>query len=578
MSPEGPQEPGAATVTTSTVMTSPLDHILIFGHGRFQWLVLLCTTLAYYTAISHGMATAGLARPIDHWCSPPPEYSNIPEATWKNTSIPFEADGKTHSQCLQYDPPFSVPDEQGAENRTVIPCNVGWDYGKAANTDVGVYSIVNQWDLVCERHWLMVLLMASYMSGGVLGAATAGIAADTVGRLPVLRIWLFLLALGGLALTLSKTLLLFATLRAVLSAAASSVLAASVVILFEVTDTPAPSPFQHPCPSIYCELVYQLAPSWQLAQMAYMVPTSVLIAVVYLMDESPCWLLAVSNTRRAESVLCWAARVNKIEPEVFKKRLTGLRMELKRPQEQPEPGALDTLSQERGVHFTDMVRNETLRYRSAILFGCSFLSFALYYNLGTGEVMRTNLTARMVLIVLKLPGVLVEVPVITHAGRRRSLALSMVVMSVLALALSGAHAFSAPDGLLAALTVSWLLAFDLCAITIFVFSAELYPTVMRGAGVGLCYAFGRMGAFVAPFVNEIRSAKMKGVAYAVAAALLLLFGVMAMMLPETTRLLPSNTMQEMAANKWRLRSPLRIARTGKRKRPKNENRDPSRTR
>nr|XP_050033632.1 organic anion transporter 3-like [Dermacentor andersoni] len=356
MSPDGPQEPGATTATTSTVMTSPLDHILIFGHGRFQWIVLLYTALAYFTTISHSMATAGLARPIDHWCRLPPEYSGIPEATWKNSNIPFEADGKTRSECLRYEPPYSMTEEQGAENRTVISCDAGWDYDKAAEADVGVYSIVNQWDLVCERRWIMALLMALYMSGGVLGAAIAGISADTVGRRPVLRISIFVLALAGVTLTFSGTLAMFATLRTVISAAASSIVVTSVVILFEVTDTPHRALFSTLAVAaasltavVYGELVNQLAPSWQLAQIAYMAPTSILIAAVYWMEESPCWLLAVSNMRRAESVLCWAARVNKVEPEVFKTRLSGLRMELKRQQEQPEPGAPEIFTQEHGL-------------------------------------------------------------------------------------------------------------------------------------------------------------------------------------------------------------------------------------
>ncbi|KAH6919866.1 hypothetical protein HPB50_029147 [Hyalomma asiaticum] len=231
-----------------------------------------------------------------------------------------------------------------------------------------------------------------------------------------------------------------------------------------------------------------------------------------------------------------------------------------------------------GVHVADMVMSGTLRHRSAILFCCSFVSFAMVYNLSTGEVMRTNHLARAVLVVLRLPAIMMGVPFITYAGRRRSLALSMFAMSLLALALSGVHAFGAREGLLAAVTVSWLLVFDVFAITMFIISSELYPTVVRGSGFGLCYTFGRMGAVVAPFVNEIKSGEMKGVAYAIAALLLLISGAMAWTLPETTKLLPANTIRDLSADKWAMRSPLRIARIGRRMRPKGENRDRSKVR
>ncbi|KAH7951616.1 hypothetical protein HPB52_010919 [Rhipicephalus sanguineus] len=537
------------------------------------------------TTITHGTATAGLARPIDHWCRLPHEYADIPSATWKNTSIPLEADGKTRSECLRYEPLHSVSDGHDIENRTVIPCDAGWEYDKADKTGIGAYSIVSEWDLVCERRWILTLLMASYVFGGILGAATAGVTADNIGRRPVLRIWLFFLVVSGIALIFSKTLMMFAILRAVLAAAVSSVLVTSIVILFEVTSTPHRALFMSLAvagasliAAFYGELVYYLAPAWQIEQLAYMAPTSVLIMAVYLMDESPCWLLAVSNMRRADSVLAWAAQVNKVQPDVFKNRLVELKMELKRQQEQPEPGALDILSQEHGIRVTDVLRSGTLRYRSAILFGCSFVSFAMYFNLSTGEVMRTNPMARTVLAVLKLPGMMINVPVITHAGRRMSLAFSMIVMSAIALMLSGAHVFHAPEVLLATVTVSSLLAFDLCAITLFIMSAELYPTVVRGAGVGLCYTFSLVGSAVAPLVDEIKSDGLKGAVYAVEAMFLLFFGAMAMLLPETTKLLPANTIRELSTNKWQLQTPLRVARFSKRKRPKSEDHDRSKIR
>ncbi|KAH6926390.1 hypothetical protein HPB50_018097 [Hyalomma asiaticum] len=57
----------AATATTGAP-TSPLDHVLICGHGRFQKITLACTTLAFFTTIVHALASANLASPVDHWC------------------------------------------------------------------------------------------------------------------------------------------------------------------------------------------------------------------------------------------------------------------------------------------------------------------------------------------------------------------------------------------------------------------------------------------------------------------------------------------------------------------------------
>ncbi|KAK8774341.1 hypothetical protein V5799_011129 [Amblyomma americanum] len=183
--------------------------------------------------------------------------------------------------------------------------------------------------------------------------------------------------------------------------------------------------------------------------------------------------------------------------------------------------------------------------------------------------MRYNHGAQIALVLLRLPAIIMNVIIITYAGRRRTLSLSLIIMAVVTGALAIGHTVRAPGYVLAAFMVVSMLLFDLCAVTLFILTAELYPTVVRGAGLAFSYMCGCMGCVIAPFLNEIHSSDMKGLMYAVAAALLLFFGVMALALPETTELQPANTMHDFAAEKWQLQSPLRVARRGsKRKRPK----------
>ncbi|XP_037576622.2 beta-alanine transporter-like [Dermacentor silvarum] len=350
----------ATTAAASTTVgpSSPLDHVLIIGHGRFQRIVLACTTLAFFTAIVHALASTNLAKPVDHWCSPPAEYAFVSEDAWRNVSIPVHRDGSVtrRSQCHRYEPPFEHPAGNPdvvapPENRSVVPCDAGWHYETGASSDNrshhGAFgfkhdhSIVVEWDLVCDRGWIVSALTAAYMAGGVVGAPVAGIAADRIGRRPVLCIWLLLLLCSGTMLVFARNVAVFAALRFLLSAGASGVLVASHVLLFEVTDTEHRAPYcacavagATIAATVYTEIVYVYVRNWHAAQVAYIVPTCGLIVTVYLMEESPCWLLAVSEMRYAESVLVWAAGVNKIEPRLFKRRLSLLRVELNKQHEQ----------------------------------------------------------------------------------------------------------------------------------------------------------------------------------------------------------------------------------------------------
>ncbi|XP_077508564.1 solute carrier family 22 member 7-like [Amblyomma americanum] len=567
--PEAPQEAGntvsaPVTAATSTVLTSPLDHILIFGHGWFQRPILLCTTLAFFTTVLQLAAINSLARPADHWCRPPAEYAHVPAEIWRNTSVPLEADGVTRHKCLRYEPPLPSEEEDGVEERSTIPCDAGWDF------EVEAASIIREWNIVCERDWIMTALIAAYMLGGVIALPFSGITADRMGKRPVLCICMFLLMFAGIRVAFAKTLIAFAALRALLSASTAGVVITSIVVLFEVTDTQHRALFCSCAVAggallafVYQAVVLGMVTDWKAVQIVSMVPTCGLVLGVYLMEESPCWLLAVLKMRRAEDVRSWAARVNNADPDAFKHRLSALRVELKRQQEQQQdPGSSDIFSGPQDVHGTELVRNQSLRHRSLVAFGCWLVGFTVYYKLLTGQVMRSSHGTQIALVLLRLPAIIVNVIIITDAGRRRTLSLNLIIMAVVNAALAIGHSVRAPGYVLAALVVVWMVLFDLCAVTLFILTAELYPMLVRGAGLSFSYTCGCVGCVIAPLLNEIQSADIKSLVYAVVAALFLFFGVMALTLPVTTELELANTMRNFAAEKWHLQSPLRVARRG----------------
>ncbi|KAH9378141.1 hypothetical protein HPB48_014713 [Haemaphysalis longicornis] len=286
----------------------------------------------------------------------PAAYADLPLETWKNASIPaVDGTDDDRSHCFRHDPPFPVPEDLGADNRTVVPCDAGWDYEPSA----GQRSIVSAWDLVCGRRWILSLLMAVYMVGGVLGGAGAGVLADRIGRWPVLCIMIVLLILAGIATAFDHSIPAFAVLRFVLSTAASSTIVTSTVLLFEVTDIDHRALFcalslsgAGVASAIYRELVMTFIHDWHMAQIAYMVPTSALILAVCLMEESPCWLLATARVRQGERVLVSAARVNKVDEDAFKTRLAALRDQIERQQqllEHGQGGTLDAILSDQGA-------------------------------------------------------------------------------------------------------------------------------------------------------------------------------------------------------------------------------------
>ncbi|XP_077534290.1 solute carrier family 22 member 12-like [Haemaphysalis longicornis] len=301
-----------------------------------------------------------------------------------------------------------------------------------------------------------------------------------------------------------------------------------------------------------------------MAQTAYMAPTTVLVMAVYLMKESPCWLLATTRVRQAESVLQWAASVNKVEQKAFKTRLEALRNEIKKQQEQlehEEPPKVDAILSDRDAHVSDLVADATLRNRSIIMFGCWCTTLGMFFHLSTRDVMRTSWVPRFALLALKIVQFPFNVYVLRRIGSRLSLVYSMAALSVIAGSLAVVDVYRGQYAVDSGVTVSWLLVFEFTVTTLYAYSAELYLMVVRGAGVGLCYVSGRMGAIAGPFLNDVYTLHLRGVAYSVAAVLLLLFARLAFSLPETTRLPLANTIRGLKDDKWNLHSPLRLARS-----------------
>ncbi|KAH9378281.1 hypothetical protein HPB48_019533 [Haemaphysalis longicornis] len=174
------------------------------------------------------------------------------------------------------------------------------------------------------------------------------------------------------------------------------------------------------------------------------------------------------------------------------------------------------------VHVSDLLTNHSLRNRSSVIFGCWWITFAIFFSLNTSEVMRTSWVPRSSLLALRIIELPFNVYVLRRIGRRLSLAYSMAALSVIIGCLAVVHVYRGSYALHWGVTVLWLLVFELTVTTLFAFSAELYPTVVRGAAVGLCYVSGRMGAIVGPFLNDVPSAELRGVAFS-AVALLLMF-------------------------------------------------------
>ncbi|XP_049527400.1 solute carrier family 22 member 7 [Dermacentor silvarum] len=602
----GPQGTLGATTSASHVTdaVAPLDYVLVFGHGKFQWINLFCTQLTIFCTVVHAVAMLSLARPVDHWCRPPVGYGNLLPEMWKNSSIPVEEDG-SYSRCFRYEPPFA-PYDVGVNLSSTVPCDAGWDYAASIHT-----SITAEWDLVCHRRWILHAMMASYMCSAVVFMPFTGVVADRIGRTPVLVVALFVLIAAGTTLAFATTLLVFTILRVFISVSSGTLLVVSVVLLFEVTDSSRRVLYSSvaiaggvSAANVYGEIMYDLANEWALIQMINMLPSVLLIGAVHIVQESPNWLLATNRVRRLCKVVMAAAQTNGADLKRVAKHLDVIRKENRRSRSESFSEGVNEASP------LEVLTNPSFRSETLVAFGCWFLAMSLFHELRGSREARY---VYFVQIALECPTVTANIILLERKGRRIATAISMIVLACLVAAL-GAFSLVLPgkayfnhrgfkgtlaelnlfrrldqssgklllsthkkrghkagttlakgggdikptkfwkppiadtsgaDGLArhieTALRVAAMLAVDSVVVSLCVITVEMYPTVLRVSGLAFAYVCGRLGAISAAFGSS-DSRLGRGIQFGVVSLLLVAFGALALVvMPETTKIHATNT-------------------------------------
>ncbi|XP_060603609.1 organic cation transporter protein-like [Ruditapes philippinarum] len=150
----------------------------------------------------------------------------------------------------------------------------------------------------------------------------------------------------------------------------------------------------------------------------------------------------------------------------------------------------------------------------------------------------------------ELPGILVGMFILDRLGRRWSNAGSMILGDVACLATIPVVLLGGDE--LQPLTITLALIGKAASASafgiIYMFTAELSPTVLRNAAVGLCSCAARVGAMLAPYIAK--SGEMIGGKFGtieplvIFGALSISAGLLLLLLPETHRQILPDTIAE----------------------------------
>ncbi|KAK9298499.1 hypothetical protein QLX08_008180 [Tetragonisca angustula] len=173
-------------------------------------------------------------------------------------------------------------------------------------TEFGESSVVTEWSLICEKQYLTFLGPTIYYVGVLMGAWISGLLADRIGRLPVQAICLYTQGTMAVALYVVQNYPTFLALRGLQGVFVQGLQNSTYILSLELFPAKART---------FVALVMQIAwaiglillaalsyviPDWRILQLAVSVPTAITVLYIWMIPESPRWLLAKDKTTEAD--------------------------------------------------------------------------------------------------------------------------------------------------------------------------------------------------------------------------------------------------------------------------------------
>ncbi|XP_023219719.1 organic cation transporter protein-like [Centruroides sculpturatus] len=461
-----------------------------------------------------------LAYKVDYWCARTPKYINLSVEEWKNISAPldFKNGRTTHSRCEVYD----IDDTEYKKNFSKIPCR-SWEYDRSQYKN----SVIEKWNLVCESSWLSSLAGSSYFVGFFVSGIVSGQISDRYGRRPVI-IWSVVLHITfGTLCSFSPYYWMFTLSRFFLSAGNT---ACSLTFYVYVMEVVGPSyrekvmviqSFFYTTGTLLLTGVSWFLKDWTYIQLCGILPSIIILLLISYIPESPRWLLTHGRLRKAEDVIRNIMKKNKRHTDDLSEIIEELYWKIR------------TDENKRKMNFLHLIRNKQLRKITFLMYILWLvIIFDLYALSLNADITGGNIFLFFVLfssLQYCVSGVLTII--LPRFGRRRILMFGHLLVGITSLLTTAVS-----DDLIWLRIVFVVLSrcFTTIAInTIYGYTLELYPTVVRNVGIGSCSTFARIGSIAAPFMKDLSEKVNWSIPFIIVGVLTLSSVLCVLPLPET---------------------------------------------
>uniref|UniRef100_A0A8B9ELE9 Major facilitator superfamily (MFS) profile domain-containing protein n=1 Tax=Anser cygnoides TaxID=8845 RepID=A0A8B9ELE9_ANSCY len=491
-----------------------LEHV--GGMGRFQVASVILLAVPILMMASHNLLQNFTAATSDHRCRLRWEANatSLDPQDLLRVSVP------RGERCRRFVMPQwwlleangSAPNDSWLETE---PCHDGWTYDRSVFTS-GAASRGPPHPLLLARFGRRSLLTWCYLQMGIMGTCSS----------------------------FAPTFTVYCLFRFLTGMAFSGIVLNSVSLSLEWMPTRTRAlvgTFMGYCYTTGQFLLAGIAyavPDWRWLQLTVSLPFFGFFLYSWWLTESARWMVMVGKSQQALKELQKVARINGKKEEGDKLDIEALKSYMQKE-----------MTSSRSHHTVfDLVRTPVVRRISCCLCFVWFSTSFAYYGLAM-DLQNFDFNIYVIQLIfgaVDFPAKLVSVITITFIGRRftQSLALILAGLAILANILVPRELRTLRTAM-AVFGKGCLAASFNC---VFLYTGELYPTVIRQTGMGLANTMARLGSITAPLVKMVGEV-FPVLPFIIYGAAPVLSGLVAIFLPETRDMALPETVEEVE-DRW----------------------------
>ncbi|KAH8418410.1 hypothetical protein KR222_009302, partial [Zaprionus bogoriensis] len=384
-----------------------------------------------------------------------------------------------------------------ASGNTTDPCSDECDESEF-DTSVFETTIITEWDLKCDRLFLASLSQSFVMMGVMFGSMAFGMISDRYGRRPAFLGCCFMQLICGLIVCTSPFYWFYCLFRFLTAFATGGTMCTSFVLIMEII-----GPKKRELVAILYQIPFNIGHAslavfayfirtWRWFQFSITIFSIIFVIYICLIPESPRWLLTTGRVEESIKILEKVAKHNRAPTETI------------RPEIEAAAKVLAAKAPTKKGNLIDLFRTPYLRLKTICMVIDWIVVCMVYYGTAQyisklgGNIFLNNLIAAS----LGIPGTLLCVVMTKYLGRKISMLITNALSGVALLALVIFIVF--PQDIMQVICATiGLFGASITFPNAYLWGGEMFPTVVRSNGMGLCSMLGRIGGLAAPLICDL---------------------------------------------------------------------------